>query len=91
MVRRCLPFYCRARIGVTGNLAIQTWVDRDGVDRKTPKIQVKSIEILETKAEANLREKKENRGPPENGFWGEGGGGAGGWEQGKSGGEDFFE
>ena len=76
-------------MGVSGQLCVQTWVDKtSGQDRKSPRVVVKSIEILETKAEAGLREKNTNRGPEDNGFWepgsgggGDGGGGSGGgWD-----------
>ncbi|GMI16538.1 hypothetical protein TrLO_g10795 [Triparma laevis f. longispina] len=59
-----------ARVGISGQLCMQTWTDKQtGDERKTPRVVVKSIEILETKAEAGLREKNANRGPEENGFW----------------------
>ena len=77
-----------ARVGVSGQLCVQTWIDKTtGQDRKSPRVVVKTIEILETKAEAGLREKNANRGPEENGFWEPGGRGdgigregGGGWD-----------
>ncbi|GMI14475.1 hypothetical protein TrVE_jg9745 [Triparma verrucosa] len=76
-----------ARVGISGQLCIQTWNDKStGEERKSPRIVVKSIEILETKAEAGLREKNANRGPEENGFW-EGGRQTGGNDNN----DDFFE
>eukprot|EP00978_Attheya_sp_CCMP212_P002184 scaffold4473_cov55-Attheya_sp.AAC.2 len=45
-----------SRIGVTGSLVVDNWTDRaTGEPRSRPKILVKQLDILETKAEANLR------------------------------------
>mmetsp|Transcript_1765 Transcript_1765/g.2338 ORF Transcript_1765/g.2338 Transcript_1765/m.2338 type:complete len:304 (+) Transcript_1765:128-1039(+) len=45
-----------ARVGITGSLNIDTWVDKmTGEERASPKIVVKHLDILETRAEAELR------------------------------------
>uniref|UniRef100_A0A7S2UQ80 Single-stranded DNA-binding protein n=1 Tax=Attheya septentrionalis TaxID=420275 RepID=A0A7S2UQ80_9STRA len=47
-----------SRIGVTGSLVVDNWTDRaTGEPRSRPKILVKQLDILETKAEADLRRK----------------------------------
>lgn len=45
-----------ARIGVTGSLNVDTWVDKvTGEERSSPKIVVQHLDILESRAEAELR------------------------------------
>jgi len=48
-----------ARIGVTGGLNIDSWTDKvTGEKRIRPKIVVRHFDVLETKAEAGLRQQK---------------------------------
>ena len=48
------------RLGVTGSLTVDGWIDKTtGQQRRRPKILVRHIDILESKAEAELRK---NRG-----------------------------
>lgn len=59
-----------ARIGVTGTLEVDCWRDKiTGEEKSSPKIVVRHLDILETKAEAELRQ-------------GRGRGGSGGYYQG---------
>jgi single-strand DNA-binding protein len=52
-----------ARIGVVGSLQVDEWSDRDtGEPRNAAKIIVKDLDILETKAESELRQSS-RRGP----------------------------
>lgn len=45
-----------ARVGVTGSLNMDAWTDRmSGEERTSPKIVVRQLDILETRAEAELR------------------------------------
>mmetsp|Transcript_27960 Transcript_27960/g.40894 ORF Transcript_27960/g.40894 Transcript_27960/m.40894 type:complete len:279 (+) Transcript_27960:207-1043(+) len=45
-----------SRIGITGSLAIDSWTDKQtGQYRRKPKIVVRHLDVLETKAEAELR------------------------------------
>ena len=58
-----------SRLGITGSLTQDGWVDKTtGEQRRKPKIIVRHIDILESKAEAELR--KSNKGS-----YGSGGGG----------------
>jgi single-stranded DNA-binding protein len=51
-----------ARVGVVGQLQIDTWIDNDsGEPRSRPKVIVRDLDILETRAEADLR-KQGSRG-----------------------------
>lgn len=51
------------RVGVIGTLQIDEWNDRDtGEKRNKAKIVVREFDILETKAEADLRQQN-SRGP----------------------------
>lgn len=44
------------RVGITGSLVIDEWKDRaTGEDRETPKVVVKHLDILESRAETELR------------------------------------
>mmetsp|Transcript_95 Transcript_95/g.76 ORF Transcript_95/g.76 Transcript_95/m.76 type:complete len:273 (+) Transcript_95:1-819(+) len=55
-----------ARIGITGGLQIDAWTDRNtGEARQAAKIVVRELDILETKAEADLR--VQNRGQYQSG------------------------
>jgi single-strand DNA-binding protein len=46
-----------ARIGVTGTLEVDSWRDKlTGEEKSSPKIVVRHLDILETKAEAELRQ-----------------------------------
>lgn len=57
-----------ARIGITGSLVVDGWVDkRTGEQRRRPKILVRHIDIVESRAEAELR--KSNKGSNENRDW----------------------
>ena len=48
-----------ARVGVTGSLNVDAWTDRmSGEERTSAKIVVKQLDILETRAEAELRQNK---------------------------------
>lgn len=50
-----------ARIGITGSLVVDGWVDKmSGEQRRRPKILVRHIDIVESRAEAELR--KSNKG-----------------------------
>lgn len=61
-----------ARIGVTGNLQVDGWIDKaTGMERSRPKIIVKQFDVLETKAEAQLRQGNKSQGS----YRGGGGGG----------------
>lgn len=52
-----------ARIGVVGQLQIDTWTDKaTGEARNRAKIVVRDLDVLETRAEAELR-RGEKRGP----------------------------
>jgi single-stranded DNA-binding protein len=45
-----------ARIGVVGQLQVDTWIDKNtGEKRSKPKIIVRDLDMLETKAEAEFR------------------------------------
>ena len=67
-----------ARIGIRGSLKVDRWTDKDGRERRSSKILVKSLDILETKAEAELRNRNFNRGGGrDTGFFGDGGGAGG--------------
>jgi single-strand DNA-binding protein len=45
-----------ARIGVSGSLAVDSWVDREGGDKRSKcTVIVNDLDILESKAEAELR------------------------------------
>jgi single-strand DNA-binding protein len=45
-----------ARIGVVGQLQVDTWFDKNtGEKRSKPKIIVRDLDMLETKAEAEFR------------------------------------
>jgi len=62
-----------ARIGITGSIAKDEWADRaTGEPRSRHKVQVKHLDILESKAEAELRRGNSGRS------YGGGGGGGGG-------------
>ncbi|CAM9914379.1 unnamed protein product [Pylaiella littoralis] len=39
------------RVGVTGSLSLNAWIDREGKDRTTAKILVQNLEILDSRAE----------------------------------------
>eukprot|EP00752_Nemacystus_decipiens_P010825 g9625.t1 len=43
------------RVGVTGGLSLQAWVDREGRDRTTAKILVQNLELLDSRAEQAQR------------------------------------
>jgi single-strand DNA-binding protein len=61
-----------ARIGITGSLVMDGWVDKmTGEQRRRPKIVVRHIDILESRAEAELR--KSNKGMGGGGYNGGGG------------------
>ena len=61
-----------SRLGITGSLIMDGWVDKNsGEQRRKAKVVVRHIDILETRAEAELR--KSNRGS----YSGGGGGGGG--------------
>ena len=48
-----------ARVGVTGSLNVDAWTDRmSGEERTSVKIVVKQLDILETRAEAQLRQNR---------------------------------
>ena len=48
--------YRGARVGITGSIAKDEWTDRaTGEPRSRHKVQVKHLDILESKAEAELR------------------------------------
>ncbi len=50
-----------SRIGITGSLVVDGWVDKmTGEQRRRPKILVRHIDIIESRAEAELR--KSNKG-----------------------------
>ena len=50
-----------ARVGITGSLNMDSWTDKmTGEERASPKIVVRQLDILETRAEAELR--KGNKG-----------------------------
>ena len=50
-----------ARMGITGSLVQDEWIDKvSGVKRRKPKIVVRQVDVLESRAEAELR--KSNRG-----------------------------
>jgi single-strand DNA-binding protein len=52
-----------ARVGVTGSVNVDTWTDRmTGEEKTSVKIVVKQLDILETKAEAELRQGKQPGG-----------------------------
>ena len=52
-----------ARIGVTGSLQVDSWIDKEsGEKRERAKIIVRSLDVLESKAEADLR-RSGRRGP----------------------------
>jgi len=67
-----------ARVGVTGTLNVDAWEDRmTSEERTSVKVIVKHIDILETKAEAEMRRGRSNQGGSygnESGGSGEGGG-----------------
>ena len=45
-----------ARVGVIGMLQVDTWIDKEtGETRSRPKIVVRELDLLESKAEAELR------------------------------------
>lgn len=49
-------------MGVIGQLQIDTWIDREtGQERSRPKIIVRDFDVLESKAEAELRRNNSNR------------------------------
>lgn len=53
-----------ARVSVVGDLQIDTWNDKDtGEFRAKPKIRVRDFELLESKAEADLRRKERSSSP----------------------------
>ncbi|CAM9099894.1 unnamed protein product [Ectocarpus fasciculatus] len=43
------------RVGVTGGLSLNSWVDREGNDRTTVKILVQNLEVLDSRAEQAMR------------------------------------
>ncbi|CAN0382685.1 unnamed protein product, partial [Ectocarpus sp. 8 AP-2014] len=43
------------RVGVTGGLSLQSWIDREGNDRTTVKILVQNLEVLDSRAEQAMR------------------------------------
>jgi len=43
------------RVGVTGSLVVDDWTDKEGNARKTPKLVVRTLEVLETKSEVDMR------------------------------------
>lgn len=50
-----------ARMGITGSLVQDSWIDKvSGMKRRKPKIVVRQVDVLESRAEAELR--KSNRG-----------------------------
>jgi single-strand DNA-binding protein len=52
-----------ARIGVTGTLEVDCWRDKmTGEEKSSPKIVVRHLDILETKAEAELRQGRSRGG-----------------------------
>ncbi len=64
------------RLGVTGSLVVDGWADRaTGEQRRRPKILVRQIDILESRAEAELRRGNAGGGGGDGG--GRGGGGRG--------------
>jgi single-strand DNA-binding protein len=66
------------RLGITGSLVMDGWQDKaTGEQRRRPKILVRQIDIVESRAEAELR--RGNAG-------GGGGGGGRGYDPGRSGG-----
>jgi single-strand DNA-binding protein len=62
-----------ARIGIVGSLAISKWTDKNtGQERTSPKIVVRSLDVLETRAETQLRDKGGAGGGEATGFWSSG-------------------
>jgi single-strand DNA-binding protein len=53
-----------SRVSVVGSLQLDQWIDKEsGESRSRAKIFVRDLDILETKAEAEMRRKTSNRGP----------------------------
>jgi single-strand DNA-binding protein len=68
-----------ARVGVTGTLNVDAWEDRmTGEERTSVKVIVKHIDILETKAEAEMRRGRSGGGYNQGGLYGNDSGGRGG-------------
>jgi single-strand DNA-binding protein len=64
-----------ARIGITGSLNVDTWADKiTGEERSGHKIVVKHLDILESRAEAELRMGNTGGGGNQGGYGGNGGG-----------------
>ncbi|KAL7428677.1 hypothetical protein ACHAXH_000888 [Discostella pseudostelligera] len=60
-----------ARIGVTGSLVVDGWVDKmTGEQRRKPKILVRHIDIVESRAEADLRKSNKDGNGSNSGDWG---------------------
>lgn len=58
-----------ARVGITGTLNIDSWTDRmTGEEKTSSKIIVRELDILETRAEAELRQNKSGGGYNNNNY-----------------------
>jgi single-strand DNA-binding protein len=69
------------RLGITGSLIMDGWIDKaTGEQRRRPKVLVRQIDIIESRAEAELRRGNAGNGGGGGGGkgWGGGGGGKGG-------------
>jgi single-strand DNA-binding protein len=52
-----------ARVGIMGSLTISKWTEKEsGAERNTPKVVVRQLDILESKAEAELRDRNSAKG-----------------------------
>jgi len=67
-----------ARVGITGTLQVDAWTDRMTKEEKSSvKIVVKQLDILETRAEAELRQNRQGSYNPNNNQYGGNSGGSG--------------
>ena len=66
-------------MGITGTLQVDAWTDRMTKEEKSSvKIVVKQLDILETRAEAELRQNRQGSYNPNNNQYGGNSGGSGG-------------